>query len=76
MCVGFILLADSTAFNVFLDIGGKARPRESSGDQLSGFEVARVSDSFMVVTVFMVREQGVNDVKKKERRKKDDTFIV
>ena len=35
MCVGFILLANGTPFNVFLDKGCKTWPLEFRGDELA-----------------------------------------
>ena len=49
MDVGFVLLAGCTTFDVFTDIGGKAGPPEFSCDKLLGFEVARVTSTFVVV---------------------------
>ena len=43
MSVGFVLLAFSTAFNVTVDKGSKARPPEFSSDQLTGFQEAGVA---------------------------------
>ena len=37
MGIGFVLLAGSTSFNVFADVGGKARPPEFSSDKLACF---------------------------------------
>ena len=49
MGIGFVLLAGCTAFNVFMDIGGQARPPEFSHDELAGFQVPRVAHSVVVV---------------------------
>ena len=49
MGISLVLLAGCTAFNVFVDVGGKARPPEFCRDELMGFQVARVSGTFVVM---------------------------
>ena len=49
VCVNLILLAKGAALNITADERGKARPPKLSGDQLSGFQEARVSGGFMIV---------------------------
>ena len=48
--VGLVLLAGGTALDIFADVGGKAGPSEFRHDELSSFEVAGVTSTFMVVT--------------------------
>ena len=50
MHVRFVLLASRTPFNVFADIRSKAQPPKVGSDELSGFKVARMSSSLMVMT--------------------------
>ena len=45
-----VLLAGRAAFNVFVDVGGEAGPPEFRCDELSSFEVAGVTGTFVVVT--------------------------
>ena len=52
MCVDFVLLAEGTALDIAADEGGKARPPEFGGDQLSRFQEAGVSGGLMIVTSF------------------------
>ena len=47
--VGFVLLAGGTAFNILADIGGEAGPPKFRRDELSGFQVAGVAGTLMVV---------------------------
>ena len=47
--VSLVLLAGRTAFNVFANVGGKAGPPEFCRDELAGFQVARVSSTFVVM---------------------------
>jgi len=56
--VGFVLLASSTAFDVFAYVRSKARPPKFGGDELAGFKVSGVSCGFVVVTAC---ENGVAD---------------
>jgi len=56
--VGFVLLASSTAFDVFAYVRSKARPPKVGGDELAGFKVSGVSCGFVVVTTC---ENGVPD---------------
>ena len=49
MCISFVLLAKSTAFNIAPDIGSEARPPELSGDQLAGFQEAGMSRGFVIM---------------------------
>ena len=56
MCVCLVLLANCTTFNVFLDIGGRARPLELSSNKLAGFQVTRVADGFVIMAML---EDGV-----------------
>ena len=49
MCVHLILLAGCTAFDVFTDVGGQARPPELGSDKLAGLQVARMSSSFIIM---------------------------
>ena len=51
VCVGFVLLANGTTFDVFMHEGCKARPPELGGNQLMGFQVARVTGHFMVMAI-------------------------
>ena len=51
MSVGLILLANSIALDIFLDILCKARLLELVSNKLMGFEVPRVTSSLMIVTV-------------------------
>ena len=44
-----ILLADCAAFDVFPDIKGQAKPPESNGNRLAGFEITGVSSNIMVM---------------------------
>ena len=48
--VGLVLLASGATFNVFADVGGEARPPEFCSDELTSFEIAWVTSTFMVVT--------------------------
>ena len=52
MGVGFVLLAGCTTLNVFSDIRGEAGPPEFSCNELSGFEIARVTGTVVVVAAF------------------------
>ena len=56
MCVCLILLAGCTVFNVFVDVGGGARPPEFSSNKLVGFRVAGMSSSPMIMAML---EDGV-----------------
>ena len=49
VCVGFILLACSTALDVLAHKLCETRPPELRGDELAGLEVTRVTGGFMVV---------------------------
>ena len=49
MGISLVLLAGCTAFDVFVDVGGKARPPEFRSDELSGFQVARVTGTLVVM---------------------------
>ena len=49
MCVGLVLLAKSTAFNIAADIGSEARPPELSGDQLAGFQEAGMTSGLVIM---------------------------
>ena len=49
VCVGLVLLANDTTLNIFLHKGCKTGPPELGGNQLTGFQVARVTGCFMVV---------------------------
>ena len=49
MCVGLILLAKGTAFDITADERGEAGPPEFGGDQLTRFEEAGVAGGFMVM---------------------------
>ena len=49
MRIRLVLLAGRAAFNVFADIGGEAGPPEFRCDELSSFEVAGVTGTFVVV---------------------------
>ena len=51
MGVGFVLLAGCTTFDVSMDIRGEAGPPEFSCDELPGFEIARVTGTFVVMAV-------------------------
>ena len=51
MCIGFVLLARGTAFNVFPHILCEAWPSEFQGDELLGFEITGVSDSLMIMAL-------------------------
>ena len=52
MCVGLVLLASSTAFDIFSDVGRETGPPEFGSNPLLGFKVARVSSRFVVMTLF------------------------
>ena len=52
MCVHFVLLAKSTAFNIAADVGGKAGPPEFSCDQLASFQEAGMTGRFMIMASF------------------------
>ena len=49
MGVGLVLLAGSTAFDIFADVGGEAGPPKFRCNELAGFQVARMSGTFMVM---------------------------
>ena len=49
MGVGLVLLAGSTAFNIFADVGGETGPPRFRCNKLSGFQVAGVSGTLMVM---------------------------
>ena len=49
MGIGLVLLAGCTALDVFMDIGGQARPPEFCCDKLTCFQVAGVAGCSMVV---------------------------
>ena len=49
MCVGFVLLANRTSFDIFAYKRCKARPPELGGDKLAGFKVTWVASSLMIV---------------------------
>ena len=49
VCVGLILLAKGTAFDITADKRGEAGPPEFGGDQLTRFEEAGVAGGFMVM---------------------------
>ena len=51
VCVGLVLLADCTPFNVFADVRGQTRPPEFSHDELASFQVPGVASSFMVMAM-------------------------
>ena len=44
-----VLLTGGAAFDIFLDIGGQARPPELSSNKLASLKEARMSSSFMVI---------------------------
>ena len=52
MCVGFVLLAFSTALDVAADKGDKTRPPELSSNQLAGFKETGVTSRFVIVASF------------------------
>ena len=47
--IGLVLLAGSTTFDIFTDVGGEAWPPELCCDELSGFQVAGVPGAFVVM---------------------------
>ena len=47
--VGLVLLADSTAFNIFADVGGETGPPKFCCNELSGFQVAGVPGTLVVM---------------------------
>ena len=47
--IRLVLLAGGTAFNVFADVGGEAGPPELCRDELTGFQVAGVTSTLMVM---------------------------
>ena len=51
VCVGLILVANSTPVNVIADKSCKTRPPELGGSQLVSFSIARMAGSSMVVAV-------------------------
>ena len=55
MSVGFVLLADGTAINVAVDIGGEAWPPELSSDKLAGLKEAWVAGRHVIVALFKDR---------------------
>ena len=50
MCVGFVLLAGCAAFDIFLDVRGKARPPEFGHNELADVQVAGVAGCVVVMT--------------------------
>ena len=56
MCVGLVLLAHSTAFNIFLHMLCKTQSPELSRNKLMGLEVSCMTGSFMVM---ILGEDGV-----------------
>ena len=58
MGVRFVLLTNSTAFDVFSDVRGEAGPPKFGGDQLSGLKVPGMSGCFVVVAP---SEDGMTD---------------
>ena len=54
--VSFVLLAGCTAFDIFMDVKGKAWPLELSCDELVSFQVSGVACSFVIVATL---EDGV-----------------
>jgi len=50
--VGFVLLANGTAFDIFSNIGSESRPPKLGSDQLAGFKVSWVSGGFVIMTSF------------------------
>ena len=51
VCIGLVLLACSTVFNVFPHKLGEAQPPEFRGDQLMCFKVPRVLSGLMIMTM-------------------------
>ena len=51
MHVGLVLLANCTPFDVFAHERCQTRPPEFGGDQLTGFQLAQVACSFMVMAM-------------------------
>ena len=51
MCVDFVLLTCSTAFNILVNISSQARPPKFCCNELADFKEARVSGSFMVMAM-------------------------
>ena len=49
MHVNFVLLAESTAFNIAADVGGEAGPPEFGRDQLASFQEAGVTSGLMIM---------------------------
>ena len=52
MCISFVLLAFSTAFDIVADKGGKAGPPEFGSDELMGFKETRVTSRFVIMALF------------------------
>ena len=51
MCVGFVLLANGATIGIFVYKGSEARPPESRGNQLTGFQIARMTSSSVVMAL-------------------------
>lgn len=50
MGVSFVLLAEGAASDILADEGGKTRPPELGSDELTGFQVTRLTGGCMIVT--------------------------
>ena len=68
--VGFVLLENSATINIFMNKGSEARPPEFRGNQLIGFEIARMAGSLVVMA------SGENGFLKREVRGYIDTALV
>ena len=49
MSICLVLVAGGTAFNIFSDIGGQARPPEFNDNKLVGLKEAGMISSFVVM---------------------------
>ena len=70
MCIGFALLADCASLDIFLYEGCKTGPPEFGSNQLTGFQVSRVTCCVVVMAT------AENDLSERGVRRNVDTIFV